>query len=168
MGVGRESKRRLEVKREVGVIGMPLREGQNLGQRGQAQLPYKQEHKLRSKVGIWRGEGAPQIGKSMEPRQLVCSDTMERGERRLERIDLAGPSRPPDLIPRAKDPDRDFKQDIIWRLCGEWVGEGQELLLKLQHQHLGHSGSPGTRALVMLLQRHNEAASGELGDLRAS
>lgn len=55
--LGIESKGWLEVKREVEVRGMPLREGQSLGQRGQAQLLYKQDYKHRSKVRIWRGEG---------------------------------------------------------------------------------------------------------------
>lgn len=37
------------------------------------------------------------------------------------------------------------------------------MLLQLQQQHLRHSGAPRAGALVMLLQRDNEAASGELG-----
>lgn len=61
----------------------------------------------------------------MEPRQLIClkySDIMGGGGTgggELERTDPAGPSGIPDLILRAKDPDQDFKQDIIWLPCEE-------------------------------------------------
>lgn len=89
-------------------------------------------------MGIWRGQGVPQVGKRAEPRQLVCSDMMEGRERRLKRAGPTGPSRLPDLIRRAKDSNRDFKQDIMWRT--DWRGQG--LLLKLQHRCRGHSGSP--------------------------
>lgn len=38
------------------------------------------------------------------------------------------------------DMDQDFKQAIIWLPRGEWMGGGRGLLLKLQHQCLGHTG----------------------------
>ena len=38
------------------------------------------------------------------------------------------------------DMDQDFKQAIIWLPCGEWMGGGWGLLLKLQRQCLGHTG----------------------------
>lgn len=33
----------------------------------------------------------------------------------------AGPSGLPDLIPKAKDTDQDFKQNIIWLPSAEWI-----------------------------------------------
>lgn len=47
---------------------------------------------------------------------MVCleySGMMEGGERRLERTDSGGPRGLLDLIPRAWDPNQDFKQDPI-------------------------------------------------------
>lgn len=114
-------------------------EGQNSGQRVEAQLPYKEEYKLRSKVGIWRGQGIPQVRK-----------------RRLERTDPAGPSRLPDLIRKAKDSDRDFKQDIFWRM--EWRGAGvaAQTSASVPGPQWFSTGASGAGALVMLLQRNNE------------
>lgn len=131
-------------------------EGQDSGQRIEAQLPYKQEYKLRSKVGIWRGQGIPQVRKRTEPRQLVCTDMMKDRERRLERTDPAGPSRLSDLIRKAKDSDRDLKQDIFWRM--EWRGAGvaAQTSASVPGPQWFSIGASGAGALVMLLQRNNE------------
>lgn len=107
-------------------------------------------------MGIWRGQGIPQVRKRTEPRQLVCTDMMKDRERRLERTDPAGPSRLPDLIRKAKDSDRDFKQDIFWRM--EWRGAGvaAQTSASVPGPQWFSIGASGAGALVMLLQRNNE------------
>lgn len=86
----------------------------------------------------------------------MCTDMMKDRERRLERTDPAGPSRLPDLIRKAKDSDRDFKQGIFWRM--EWRGAGvaAQTSASVPGPQGFSIGASGAGALVMLLQRNNE------------
>lgn len=82
---------------------------------------------------------------------------------RTGRGDPAGPRGLPDLTPKARDTNQDFKQGILWLPSREWMGEGPGLLLQLQHGHLATLAPQELGHLAVLLQRDNEAASGEPG-----
>lgn len=90
----------------------------------------------------------------------------EREESGEGKANPVGPSGLPDLIPKAKDTDQDFKQNIIWLPSAEWIA-GPAVVAQLQQQHLGHTGSPlvpqGLEHLLQFLQSDSEAASGEQG-----
>lgn len=103
---------------------MPLREGQNLGQ-GEGSKPNLPTNRSINSELKYEEPGGDLGGKESftgreehgAGRQLVCleySDTVEGAERRLERTDPGEPGGFPDVISRAKDPNQDFKQDIIW------------------------------------------------------
>lgn len=101
----------------------------------------------------------------MEPRQLMYSHRIEGRERRLKRTDPTGPSRLSNLIQRAKESNRDFKQDIIWRT--DWRG-AEVASASVPGPQWFSIGASGAEALVMLLQRDNELLQEDWGDLRAS
>lgn len=103
---------------------MPLREGQNLGQREGSRPNFPTKRSIHSELkyeepgrDLGGKEGSTGREECGAGRQLVCleySDTVEGAERRLERTDPGEPGGLPDVIPRAKDPNQDSKQDIIW------------------------------------------------------
>lgn len=86
----------------------------------------------------------------------------------IERTDLAGPSRLPDFIRRAKGSKQDFKQDIIWRMDWRGAGVAAQTSASVPGPQWFSINASGAGALVMLLQRDNELLQESREDLRAS